>query len=73
MLEGAYSSGTMSTALKTANLLPLSQPYSLSPFGYAGGEAVAAQSNLPTNMTDWILVEAWNGTTARRTPRRMAA
>lgn len=63
LLEGAYSSGTMSTALKTANLLPLSQPYSPSPFGYAGGEAVAAQSNLPTNMTDWILVEAWNGTT----------
>jgi subtilisin-like proprotein convertase family protein len=61
-LEGAYSGGTMSTTLKTNNLLPLAQPYNIAPFNYQGGEAALSQTGLPTNMTDWVLVEIWNGT-----------
>jgi hypothetical protein len=53
-LEGPYSSvsGTMGTGLGA--IIPLTQPYSGSPWNYAGTEQVSA---IPANTTDWILVE----------------
>ncbi len=60
-LEGAYSNPTMSTTLKSAGLLPLAQPYSGSPWNYAGTESVAA---VPANVTDWVLIELRTGTGA---------
>lgn len=56
-LEGAYSAGSMSTELRTANLLPLTQPYATAPWHYTGTESVAAASNIPINAVDWVLVE----------------
>lgn len=56
-LEGAYSAGNMNTALRTANLLPLNQPYNVAPWYYNGTENVAAANNIPANAVDWILVE----------------
>lgn len=56
-LQGAYSAPTMTTTLKANNLLPITQPYAQAPWAYNGGEAVAAQANLPATATDWVLIE----------------
>ena len=53
-LAGALPSGTtMTTTLRTNNLIPFASPYSLAPFN---APAVTATS-IPANATDWILVE----------------
>jgi hypothetical protein len=54
LLEGPYSAGLMTTTLNSSGLLPLSQPYSGTPWNYPGTEAVSA---FPANVTDWVLVE----------------
>lgn len=56
ILQGSYNPTTdlMSTALANAGLLPLTQPFSGSPWNYNGSEVL---SSLPADMTDWILVE----------------
>jgi hypothetical protein len=58
-LEGFFNPATMNmhTQLADAGLLPLSQPYSYSPFNYSGNETVA---NFPENTVDWLLVELRN-------------
>ncbi|MDH7515329.1 MAG: hypothetical protein QHI48_05605 [Bacteroidota bacterium] len=49
------SMGTMSTALNTARLIPLSQPYNTAPWNYPGTESVTA---IPSpNVVDWVLLE----------------
>ncbi|GAB4371559.1 MAG: hypothetical protein Kow0042_14370 [Calditrichia bacterium] len=55
-LEGPYSTSahSMSTALKDNGYLPLSQPYSASPWSYSGSESV---SSIPDDVVDWVLVE----------------
>jgi len=58
-LEGPYISNSMSTSLRINGLIPLTQPYTGSPWNYTGTENVAA---LPGNVTDWILVELRSGT-----------
>ena len=56
LIEGYYEveSGTMNTQLSDNSILPLTQPYNVSPFNYNGLEAV---SSIPSNVVDWILVE----------------
>lgn len=61
-LQGAYSGGgLMTTKLNNATpslrLIPVTQPYNVAPFNYAGVEKVASQADIPANATDWILVE----------------
>lgn len=59
-LEGAYiagSHGLMSTALRTANLLPTTQPFSVSPWAYNGTESFASASAIPVNAVDWLMLE----------------
>lgn len=60
LLEGPYSSlsATMNTSLKSAGLLPLTQPYSAAPWNYSGTESVAS---IPANVVDWVLVELRTG------------
>ena len=54
-LEGPYSNPQMSTMLNFSGLLPLLQPYNVSPWYYNGGENV---SDIPNaDIVDWILVE----------------
>jgi len=53
-LEGAYVGPLMNTALKTGGLVPLSQPYNVAPWNYAGTETVAS---IPADVVDWVLVE----------------
>ena len=55
-LQGPYSGGTMTTALNA--IIPLSQPYNVSPWNYNGTESVASgffSSHL--NIVDWVLIE----------------
>jgi hypothetical protein len=55
-LRGSWNGSTaMNTTLNTAGLIPLSQPYNVTPFNYTGTESVAAIPN--TNVVDWVLVE----------------
>jgi len=65
-LEGPYTGLQMSTALNNSNYLPLSQPYNIAPWNYAGTETVAAIPN--ADVVDWVLVElretAGNASTA---------
>lgn len=64
-LQGAFNSTTnaMNTSLRTAGLIPRSQPFGAAPWNYAGAEAVPQLSDIPTNTVDWVLVELRNTTT----------
>lgn len=54
-LGGAFLGPDMSTSLNFWDYLPLSQPYSSSPWNYSGLESV---TDIPSpDITDWILVE----------------
>jgi len=61
-LEGAFdgTTGQMRTDLNTFNLLPVQHPYTTAPYNYTGGSALTA---IPSNMVDWVLIEARTGTT----------
>ncbi len=53
-LRGPWTSGpNMTTNINS--ILPLTQPYNVSPFNYAGAESVGSIPN--TNIVDWVLVE----------------
>jgi hypothetical protein len=54
-LEGPYNAGAMNTTLNTSALIPLSQPYNVSPWSYAGTEAVVG--TIPSGVVDWVLIE----------------
>lgn len=61
-LQGAfdYVVGQMRNFLRQYNLLPLTQPFSGTPWGYEGNEAVSSYNQIPSNVVDWVLVEARN-------------
>jgi hypothetical protein len=52
-LEGPFNGTSMTTSLNS--ILPLNQPYGVSPWNYAGTESVAAIPKV--NVVDWVLVE----------------
>ncbi len=56
-LEGDFdaATGLMRTDLNDAGLVDLSQPYDTAPWNYSGSESVGS---LPTNVVDWVLIEA---------------
>ena len=47
----------MTNDLALNGFLPLEQPYNIAPYNYNGTENIAI---LPTNATDWVLVELYN-------------
>jgi len=59
-LEGFYQSGTglMRTNLSANSVMPLAQPFFVSPFYYSGTETVSALNQIPAYISDWVLVEA---------------
>ncbi len=69
-LSGPFENGSMTTFLNAQNLIPLSQPYSSSPWNYSGSEAV---TSIPSNIVDWILVELRSGITSNTIISRRAA
>jgi len=55
LLQGAYiGGGNMRTSLNGFNLIPLSQPYSMSQYSYNGTESVLS---IPAGVVDWVYVE----------------
>ena len=64
VLEGAWLRDTISinrhmySALRTAGLLPGSQPFDRAPWNYNGTEAVDSLAQMPINAVDWVLIEA---------------
>ncbi|MCD4747090.1 MAG: hypothetical protein K8R58_12405, partial [Bacteroidales bacterium] len=52
-LEGPFNGTDMDAYLNT--ILPLTQPYNIAPWNYAGTESVVSIPN--TNVVDWVLVE----------------
>jgi len=62
IIEGPFNGTNMNTRINNGGMLPLSQPYNISPWNYSGTEQVA---NLPnSNIVDWILVELRDAPTA---------
>lgn len=55
LLKGSWNGSALTTALNTAGIIPLNQPYNTTPFSYTGTEAVAGIPN--ANIVDWVLVE----------------
>lgn len=54
-LRGPWNGSTaMNTSLLNAAIIPLSQPYNVTPFNYIGTESVAS---IPANVVDWVLIE----------------
>jgi len=47
-LQGAFSSGSMSTTLNTSGLIPLISPYT---------DAPATATSIPSGITDWVKLE----------------
>jgi hypothetical protein len=60
-LEGPFHGSGMNIDLSSAGLLPLSQPYNISPWYYYGTESV---TTIPSNIVDWILIEIRDAPTA---------
>ncbi len=56
MLDGFYdrTNSVMTTTLNSAGLIPLTQPYNIAPWNYAGTESVVS---IPADMVDWVLLE----------------
>ena len=73
-LDGPFSSGTMTTVLNNAGYLPLSQPYSSTPWNYSGYEMVDSDFfTTHSNIVDWVLVQLRTGTSANTTVATRAA
>ncbi|MDP4285012.1 MAG: hypothetical protein Q8891_11340 [Bacteroidota bacterium] len=54
-LRGPWNGSSMNTGLNSGGVIPLSQPYNISPFNYSGTESVPSIPN--ANVVDWVLVE----------------
>jgi len=61
-LEGPFNSGNMNTSLGTS--IPLTQPYSASPWNYGGNETTTQTFITNNNIVDWVLVELRTGSSA---------
>ena len=66
LLSGSYNTttGLNNTTLKSKNLIPIIQPYSVTPFNYAGTESA---TTLPSNAVDWVLIELKQGSSIIKT------
>jgi len=61
-LEGPFTGTEMTTLMNSGGILPLSQPYNVSPWNYTGTESVVSIPN--SNVVDWVLVELRDATSA---------
>ena len=69
-LQGPWNGTNMNTMLLNNSLIPLTQPYNVAPWNYAGIESVGA---VPADVVDWVLVELRTGLSAATTVARRAA
>jgi hypothetical protein len=57
-LEGSFASGTMRTALSTANVVPETHPYGVLPWSFSGADSVVAVAD---SVVDWVLLSLLKG------------
>lgn len=67
LLQGPYlaSAGLMQDSLRTTGILPVSQPYQVSPFNYLGSEQLNLDLAATTGkdaLVDWVLIELRDAT-----------
>ncbi len=53
-LQGPFNITNMNIDLNSFGLIPINQPYNISPWNYSGLETVVS---VPANVVDWVLVE----------------
>lgn len=70
LLEGPYNGSGMGTYLQAQNLLPVQQPYNVSPFNYTGTETLNVTNG--TAVVDWVLVDLRSSTTSESLIERRA-
>lgn len=72
MLQGPFNSATllMNTTLRSLGAIPASQPYNVLPWLYTGTENVGSPQNFPSDIVDWVLLEARNPATGLIIERR---
>jgi uncharacterized protein (TIGR02145 family) len=70
-LEGPFNGTEMTSDLNSASLIPLTQPYSVSPWNYPGTEQVSLIPN--AEIVDWVLIELreTTGVPSTATPDKM--
>ena len=70
-LEGPFYGTEMTTALNSEGLIPLTQPYNVSPWNYPGTEQVSLIPN--ADVVDWLLIELreTTGDASTATPDKM--
>jgi len=70
-LEGAFDTtlSSMTDKLDSINILPKMQPYNNAPYLYSGTDSVSV---MPSNITDWVLIELRTGIAANTTVLRKA-
>lgn len=61
-LEGPYSSSSMNNSLGSS--VPLTQPYSASPWSYTGSETTDLSFITTNNIVDWVYIELRTGSSA---------
>ena len=61
-LEGPYSSPSMNHVLDSS--IPLTQPYSVGPWNYSGGETTDLTFITTNNIVDWVYIELRQGSSA---------
>jgi hypothetical protein len=73
-LQGFYNGTVLNTTLNSKGLLPLSQPYSISPWNYTGTESVTSGFfGSHPSIVDWVLVELRTGTGSATSVGKRAA
>lgn len=74
-LEGPYSSGSMSTALRTSGYIPLNQPYGDAAFNGTLQEvdASASVASIPADVVDWVTLSLRTATDAASEVARQVA
>ena len=78
LLQGAFSSTTllMRDDLRTKNLIPTKQPYTVAPYSYAGTEVTLATQLAVTGNNapvDWVLIELRSSANSKTVLSRKAA
>ena len=69
-LQGPFTSPGDSMRTSVRAVVPLAQPYNVSPWNYAGSESAGV---LPTDVVDWILLELRTSTASATQVARRAA
>lgn len=73
-LQGPFNSNSMTTFLSQGSLLPVSQPYNMTPWNYSGNEVLSLPAGQAgSNVVDWVLVELRNSSNPSQVVSRRAA